>query len=567
MNFDTQIRSIEDLIAVKKRFQENIKKYNYRILICTGTGCKSSNCYGVKQALIETLEKNGISDKVLVSETGCHGTCDIGPVMAVYPNGVFYTRLKPQYIPEIVESHFLNGEIKMNRVYFDINLKKRAPYFKDVEFFKAQVKIARRICGMIDHSSLDEYIANDGYMALAEVVHNMTREDVIKELIKSGLRGRGGGGFPTGIKWEAGMKAESDIKYVVCNADEGDPGAFMDRSILEGDPHSVLEGMAIGAYAIGASKGFVYVRAEYPLAVERISIAIEKARKAGLLGSDIFKSGFDFDVEIHIGAGAFVCGEETALMLSLEGKRGEPRQKPPFPFQKGLFMKPTIINNVETFVNVPPIIFKGSSWFAGYGTENSKGTKVFALAGDINNIGLVEVPIGITLREIIFGIGGGIPKKRKFKALQIGGPSGGCLTEEHLDTPVDYDSLTKLGAIMGSGGLIVMDDNTCMVDVARFFIDFCQDESCGKCAPCRLGTRSMLEVLERILEGNGKEGDIEFLEHLGHTIKDTSLCGLGQTAPNPVLSTIKYFREEYEEHIKENKCCIGGDTGVVRTYR
>lgn len=564
MSENHAIRSISDLENIKKQHAQQMEKYKYRILLCGGTGCISSNCHDVKEALIESLEQHDLSDKVLVTETGCIGTCDLGPVMVVLPDGVFYTKLKPKHASEIVLSHLIQGNILMDRVFFDRKLLKRVPYFKDLDFFKDQVKIALRNCGSIDHTSIEEYIANDGYKAIAKILLEMSPEEVIDEIKKSGLRGRGGGGFPTGIKWEAGLNAKSDIKFIVCNADEGDPGAFMDRSILEGDPHSVIEGMMIGGYAIGANRGFIYVRAEYPLAIERFSTAIDQARKSGLLGKNIFGSDFDFDIEIRIGAGSFVCGEETALMLSIEGRRGEPKQKPPFPFQKGLFKRPTIINNVETLVNVPPIILKGSAWYAGFGTEKSKGTKVFALAGDINNTGLVEVPMGMTLREIIFGIGGGIPKKKEFKAAQTGGPSGGCIAKEFLDTPVDYESLTKLGAIMGSGGLIIMDEDNCMVDVARFFMEFCQDESCGKCAPCRLGTKGMLEILERILDGKGEEGDIELLEKLGETIKNTSLCGLGQTAPNPVLSTIRYFRDEYVEHISEKHCSTGGKKNAKR---
>lgn len=564
MSENHAIRSISDLENIKKQHTQQMEKYKYRILLCGGTGCISSNCYDVKEALIESLGQHDLLDKVLITETGCIGTCDLGPVMVVLPDGVFYTKLKPKHVSEIVVSHLIQGNILMDRVFFDRKLLKRVPYFKDLDFFKDQVKIALRNCGSIDYSSIEEYIAHDGYKAIAKILLEMSPDEVIDEIKKSGLRGRGGGGFPTGIKWEAGLNAKSDFKFIVCNADEGDPGAFMDRSILEGDPHSVIEGMMIGGYAIGANRGFIYVRAEYPLAIERFSTAIDNARKSGLLGKNILGSDFDFDIEIRIGAGSFVCGEETALMLSIEGRRGEPKQKPPFPFQKGLFKRPTIINNVETLVNVPPIILNGSAWYAGFGTEKSKGTKVFALAGDINNTGLVEVPMGMTLREIIFGIGGGIPKKKEFKAAQTGGPSGGCIAKEFLDTPVDYESLTKLGAIMGSGGLIIMDEDNCMVDVARFFMEFCQDESCGKCAPCRLGTKGMLEILERILDGKGEEGDIELLEKLGETIKDTSLCGLGQTAPNPVLSTIRYFRDEYVEHIREKHCSTGGKKNAKR---
>jgi len=567
---ETYIKDYTDLIKIKENYLQKMKEKSFKILVCSGAGCISSNCHAVKDTLMKCLEEEGLLDKVAVVETGCIGTCDIGPVMVITAlkdsnsnekyetgRGVFYTKLKPQDIPAIVSSHLINGEIRYDKTYFDYKLGRNVPYIDDIDYFKNQVKIALRNCGSIDYSSLEEYIANNGYMALAKVLKEYTPEKVVEEIKASGLRGRGGAGFPTGIKLESGMKAKGDVKYIVCNADEGDPGAFMDRSILEGDPNSVIEGMLIGGYTIGAQKGFVYVRAEYPLAVERLDAAIRNARKAGLLGSNILNSGFDFDIEIRIGAGAFVCGEETALMASIEGERGEPRQKPPFPFQKGLFGKPTIINNVETFANIPPIIFNGSSWFASYGTENSKGTKVFALAGAINNTGIVEVPMGTTLGEIIYNIGGGIRKDKEFKAAQTGGPSGGCITKENLNTPMDYESLAKLGAIMGSGGLITMDEDTCMVDMARFFMEFIQDESCGKCIPCRLGTKRMLEILERITKGQGREGDIEMLEELGNMIKEAAVCGLGQTAPNPVLSMIKNFREEYEEHIKYKHCRAG----------
>jgi NADH-quinone oxidoreductase subunit F len=553
----TLISSLENLVSIKENYTDNIGRYKYRVLVCSGAGCISSDCHAVKEALVKSLQENNISNEMLVTETGCIGTCDLGPVMLVMPEGVFYTKLDPSLIPDIVTSHFLNGKIKVNNTYYDRKRDEYIPYIKDIGYFKEQVKIALRNCGNISFSSMEEYIANDGYLALAKVLGEMCPEDVINEIKKSGLRGRGGGGFPTWIKLQAGMKTESSIKYIVCNADEGDPGAFMDRSILEGDPHSIIEGMIIGGYTIGANKGYIYVRAEYPLAVERLGTAINKAREAGLLGENILQSSFNFDLEIRIGAGAFVCGEETALMESIEGNRGEPRQKPPFPFQKGLFGKPTIISNVETFANIAPIILNGSQWYARYGTNESKGTKVFALAGDINNTGIVEVPMGATLGDIIFNIGGGIPRKKEFKAAQTGGPSGGCITKEHLNTPVDYDSLTKLGTIMGSGGLISMDEDTCMVDMARFFMEFVQDESCGKCVPCRLGTKRMLEILERIVRGEGREGDIELLEEIGYMVKEAAICGLGQTAPNPVLSTIRNFREEYEEHIKYKYCRAG----------
>ena len=552
------VKSAVDLQEIKTEYLEKNKTFKYRVLLCAGGGCISSNCYDIKDALLEAILDHGLEDKVLVSEAGCMGTCDIGPVMIVKPDGVFYTKLKPEDMNEIVVSHFINGNIKAEKTYYDRIEKKYIPYLKNINYFKQQVKIALRNCGDIDHSSIEEYIANNGYFGIEKALNELKNpEIIIEEIKKSGLRGRGGGGFPTGIKLEAGYKALGEEKFIVCNADEGDPGAFMDRSILEGDPHSIIEGMMISAYAIGANKGYIYVRAEYPLAVERLEEAIKQAKQAGLLGKNILSSSFNFDLDIRIGAGAFVCGEETALMESIEGRRGEPRQKPPFPFQRGLFDKPTIICNVETFANIPYIVHKGSKWFTQYGTDNSKGTKVFALAGDINNTGLVEVPMGKSLGEILYDIGGGIPKGKKFKAAQTGGPSGGCITSEKLNTPVDYDQLAKLGAIMGSGGLISMDEDTCMVDMAKFFMEFIQDESCGKCVPCRLGTKRMLEILERITEGNGQEGDIELLEELGHMIKETAICGLGQTAPNPVLSMIENFKQEYVDHIKNNYCEAG----------
>lgn len=551
------IKSIADLESIKKTYNDKLSKYKYQVLVCGGAGCVSSNCGAVKDALIKCLAENNMQDEVGVIETGCMGTCAVGPVLLVMPDEIFYTEVNPEKMVEIVKSHIMNGKVIEEYTFFDHALGKHVPKISDIDFFKDQVKIALRNCGLIDYSSIEAYIAKDGYFAIAKALQGMSAKDVVEEVKKSGLRGRGGGGFPTGIKWEAGMNAQSEQKYIVCNADEGDPGAFMDRSILEGDPHSVIEGMMLGGYAIGATMGYVYVRAEYPIAVERLAAAIDEARKYGLLGGKLFGSDFEFDLEIRIGAGAFVCGEETSLMASIEGQRGEPKQKPPFPFERGLFGKPTIINNVETFANVPPIILKGADWYAQYGTETSKGTKVFALAGDIINTGIVEVPMGMSLGDILFKIGGGIPGGKTFKAAQTGGPSGGCITKEFLNTPVDYDSLTKLGAIMGSGGLIVMNEDTCMVDTARFFMEFIQDESCGKCVPCRVGTKRMLEILERITRGEGQEGDIELLEELGESIKQTAMCGLGQTAPNPVLSTIKYFREEYEEHIKYKYCRAG----------
>lgn len=559
MNKDviSKIQTLDDLNSIKQRYREDSKKYKFFIYICSGAGCISSNCGAVKDALIESLNTADLTSKVKVNLTGCIGLCNVGPAMIVEPDGVFYCNLKPDYIKKIVDKHLLGGHIAEEFCYTNIDTGEKIPFIKDIDFFKKQKKVVLRNCGHIDYRSMDEYILNDGYFALGKALHEFTPEQVVEEIEKSGLRGRGGGGFPTGLKWKLAAKSRENQKYVICNADEGDPGAFMDRSLLEGDPHNVIEGMAIAGYAIGADKGYVYVRAEYPLAVERLESAIDEARERNILGKNILGSGFNFDIEIRIGAGAFVCGEETALMNSVEGKRGEPRQKPPYPADKGLFGKPTVINNVETFGNISAITLKGAEWFSKIGTEKSKGTKIFALAGDINNTGIIEVPIGITLGEIIFNIGGGIPKGKKFKIAQIGGPSGGCLTKEHLNTPIDYDSLNKLGAIMGSGGLICMNEDSCMVDVARYFMEFVQDESCGKCTACRLGTKRMLEIIQRIIAGKGKEDDVELLVELSDTVKASALCGLGQSAPNPVLSTIKYFRDEYEEHIKHKHCRAG----------
>jgi NADH-quinone oxidoreductase subunit F len=551
------VKKKDDLKAIKKAYQDQNGKYKHQILVCAGAGCVSSDCYMVRDAVLEQLKALSLEDSVKVYETGCMGTCAVGPVMLILPERVFYTNLSAETAQKIVKAHIVDNEILEEHTFFDHALMKHIPIIDDINFFKEQVRIALRNCGILEYNSIEAYIAAGGYEAAAKAFTTMTDKEVVDEIKASGLRGRGGAGFPTGIKWEAGRKAEGDIKYIVCNADEGDPGAFMDRSIIEGDPHTLIEGMMIGGYAIGANKGYVYVRAEYPLAVERLAAAIDQAREYGLLGGNIFGSGFDFDLEIRIGAGAFVCGEETSLMSSIEGSRGEPRQKPPFPFEKGLFEKPTIINNVETFASVPVIIEKGGNWYTQYGTEKAHGTKVFALAGDIVNTGIIEVPIGMPLGEIIFKIGGGLLDKKAFKAAQIGGPSGGCVTQENLNVPTDYESLTMLGAIMGSGGLIAMNEDTCMVDTARYFMDFIQDESCGKCVACRVGTKRMLEVLERITRGEGQEGDIELLEELGGVIKDSAMCGLGQTAPNPVLSTIKYFRDEYEEHIRKKYCRAG----------
>ena len=551
------IRSVDVLEAIRERYRLSQKKYHYTVLICAGAGCISCDCTSVRNALVEEIFEAGLSDVIQIKMTGCMGNCDVGPAMIVRPGGIFYCRLKPENMKEIVQQHLLGGKTIEKYCYLDPRTGQRILHLDSIGFFSQQQKIVLQNCGKIDFDSLEEYIASNGFSALHKALTEMTPEQVIEEIKQSGLRGRGGGGYLTGLKWSMGRKAVSDQKYLICNADEGDPGAFMDRSLLEGDPFLVLEGMTIGGYAIGASMGFIYVRAEYPLAVERVTLAVDKARAAGLLGEHIFGTDFSFDIQIRIGAGAFVCGEETALMNSVEGQRGEPRQKPPFPTQRGLFGKPTVINNVETFGNIAPIISKGSAWFSTIGTNNSKGTKVFALAGDVNNTGIIEVPMGITLGEVIFDIGGGIPKGKRFKVAQTGGPSGGCLTKAHLNTSIDYQSLVELGAIMGSGGLICMDEDTCMVDVARFFMEFVQDESCGKCVACRLGTRRMLDILERITHGEGQEGDVERLIELAAVVKDTALCGLGQTAPNPVLSTIKYFREEYDEHIRHHYCRAG----------
>jgi len=530
--------------------------YRSHVLVCGGTGCTSSGSPAIIDKFEEEIKKLGLDKEVKVVKTGCFGLCEAGPVVIVYPEGSFYSRVKASDVPEIVSEHLLKGRLVQRLLY-----KEKAGDIETsldkVSFYKKQVRVALKNCGVIDPENIDEYIAFDGYKALGKVLTEMKPLDVIDTLSKAGLRGRGGGGFPTAKKWEFAAKAQGDKKYVICNADEGDPGAFMDRSVLEGDPHSVLEAMAIAGYAIGSDMGYIYCRAEYPIAVKRLGIAIGQAREYGLLGKDIFGTGFNFDIEVRLGAGAFVCGEETALMASIEGCRGEPRPKPPFPANKGLFGKPTIINNVETFANVSQIILKGPEWFASMGTAKSKGTKVFALGGKINNTGLVEIPMGTTLREILFDIGGGIPNGKKFKAAQTGGPSGGCIPAQHLDTPIDYDSLIALGTMMGSGGLIVMDEDNCMVDVARYFLDFTVDESCGKCPPCRIGTKRMLEMLERIVEGKGEEGDVEKLEALGHAIKESALCGLGKTAPNPVLSTIRYFRDEYDAHIRDKRCPAG----------
>lgn len=536
------------------------------VLICAGTGCISSGSKKVEAALREELTRKGLDKEVKIIETGCHGFCEMGPLLIVYPEGVFYVRVQEDDVPDIVEQHLYKGRIVERLLYKEPISLEKIPKYSDIDFYKKQMRMVLENCGHIDPEHIEEYIALGGYLALGKALTHMTGEEVVEEVKISGLRGRGGGGFPTGVKWGFTRNAAGDKKYVVCNADEGDPGAFMDRSVLEGDPHRVIEGMAICGYAIGADEGYVYVRAEYPLAIKRLKIAIKQAEEMGLLGDNILSSGFNFRIKIKEGAGAFVCGEETALLASIEGKRGMPRPRPPFPAISGLWGKPTNINNVETFANIPQIINKGGAWYASIGTEKSKGTKVFALTGRINHTGLAEVPMGITMREIIYDIGGGIPNGRNFKAVQIGGPSGGCLPEELLDLPVDYDSLIQAGAMMGSGGLVVMDDTTCMVDVAKFFLNFTQSESCGKCTPCREGTKRMLEILTRITKGEGREGDISLLEEMARNIKAASLCGLGQTAPNPVLSTLKYFRHEYEAHIQEKRCPAGACAGLAAYF-
>ena len=532
------------------------------VLICGGTGCTSSGSKVLISTFESEIEKNGLAEEVKVVQTGCFGLCALGPVVIIYPEGTFYSQVQESDVAEIVSEHLLKGRLVDRLVYKDadesfIEEAGKTISLNDTNFYKTQKRVALRNCGLIDPENIDEYIAMDGYAALGKVLTEMKPEDVVQVVKDSGLRGRGGGGFPTGLKWSFTAANAADQKYVVCNADEGDPGAFMDRSVLEGDPHCLIEAMAICGYATGATEGYVYVRAEYPIAVKRLQMAIDQAREYGLLGKNIFDSGFDFDLFIRLGAGAFVCGEETALMTSIEGNRGEPRPRPPYPAVKGLFGKPTTENNVETFANIPQIILKGADWFASMGTEKSKGTKVFALGGKIENTGLVEIPMGTTLREIIYDIGGGIPNGKKFKAAQTGGPSGGCIPVSLIDTPIDYDNLTAIGCMMGSGGLIVMDEDNCMVDIAKFFLDFTVDESCGKCAPCRIGTKRMMEILEKITDGNGTLEDIDKLEELAYYIKENSLCGLGQTAPNPVLATLKFFREEYIAHVVDKKCPAG----------
>ncbi len=531
--------------------------YRAHVLVCAGTGCTSSNSLKIMDEMEALLASNGLESEVKIVKTGCFGLCAEGPIVVVYPEGAMYTRVEVSDAKEIVEEHLLKGRIVKRLLAGEKESEDISKSLEGVDFFNRQMRIALRNCGRINPEDINEYIAFDGYKALEKVLTEMTPEAVIDTMKKSGLRGRGGGGFPTGMKWDFAAKQTAEQKYVCCNADEGDPGAFMDRSVLEGDPHSVIEAMSIAGFAIGATQGYIYVRAEYPIAVKRLQMAIDQAVEYGILGDNVLGTGHKFNLEIRLGAGAFVCGEETALMTSIEGHRGEPRPRPPFPAVKGLWGKPTILNNVETYANVPVIILKGANWFSGIGTEKSKGTKVFALGGKINNTGLVEVPMGTTLREVVYDIGGGIPNGKKFKAAQTGGPSGGCIPTEHLDTPIDYDSLIALGSMMGSGGLIVMDEDNCMVDIAKFFLEFTVDESCGKCPPCRIGTKRMLEILERITEGKGEAGDIEKLEVLAKNIKASALCGLGQTAPNPILSTLKYFRDEYEAHVFDKKCPAG----------
>ncbi len=536
---------------------EQQKVYRIHLLICAGTSCVSAGSLKVRDAIVEEIRRRGLDDEIHVATTGCNGFCALGPIMIIHPEGIFYKRLNVEDVPFFVEEHLLKGRPVKKHLFEEKGHESPIPIMNDIGFFKNQVLIALRNRGLLDPEVIDEYIGRDGYLGMAKALQEMSSEEIVDNVFRSGIRGRGGGGFPTGLKWKFCMQAKGDLKYILCNADEGDPGAFMDRSILESDPHAVLEGMVIGGKAIGAHQGYIYVRAEYPLAIQRLTTAINQARDYGLLGKDILGSGFDFDIDLYFGAGAFVCGEETALMQSIEGKRGMPRPRPPFPAHKGLWDKPTVLNNVETFACIPQIIEKGADWFASIGSEKSKGTKVFALTGCVNNIGLIEVPMGTPLRTIIYDIGGGIQGDHKFKAVQMGGPSGGCIPASLIDTPVDYESIVQTGAIVGSGGMVVVDERTCMVDFAKFFLQFTAEESCGKCTPCRVGTKVLLEKLTDITEGRGQEGDIEILEDMARKIIASSLCGLGQTAPNPVLTTIKYFREEYEAHIRDKKCPAG----------
>ena len=562
------MKTLEELKAVRESMVGEValrthgnasSKYERHVLVCGGTGCASSGSPKLIAKLEEEFAAKGLTDKVQIVKTGCFGLCERGPILIVYPEGSFYSRVELDEVTRIVDEHLIGGNPVKEFLYEETVDGDNIKSLEETSFYNKQMRVALRNCGVINPECVDEYIGRDGYAALGKVLKEMTPEDVIQTILDSGLRGRGGGGFPTGMKWKLArtIVPDADIKYVCCNADEGDPGAFMDRSILEGDPHVLLEAMTIAGYAIGANQGYVYVRAEYPIAVERLNIAIQQAREAGMLGKDIFGTGFDFDIDLRLGAGAFVCGEETALMTSIEGNRGEPRPRPPFPAEKGLYNKPTILNNVETYANIPQIILNGADWFKGIGTEKSKGTKVFALGGKINNTGLVEVPMGTSLRTVIEEIGGGIPNGKKFKAAQTGGPSGGCIPAEHFDIPIDYDNLIGIGSMMGSGGLIVMDEDNCMVDIAKFFLEFTVDESCGKCTPCRIGTKRMYEILDKITKGKGTLEDIDKLEELCYHIKTNSLCGLGQTAPNPVLSTLKFFRDEYIAHVVDKKCPAG----------
>ncbi len=570
--------TVEDLKAIKERAFKKVDmrqlhepgkhvntEYKHQVLLCGGTGCLSSGSNTLRDEFDAVLNELGIRDKIAIVQTGCFGLCEKGPIVIVYPEETFYAHVKKDMVRRICEEHLLNDNVPTDLVFKEtINPDGTTKGYKEIQFYAKQHRVALRNCGIINPIDIEEYIARGGYFGLADVLANYTPEAVIDTVLKSGLRGRGGAGFPTGLKWKFAAANEADQKYILCNADEGDPGAFMDRSILEGDPNSVIEAMAIGGYAIGATQGYIYIRAEYPVAVERLQIAIDQARELGVLGKNIFNSGVDFDLEIRLGAGAFVCGEETALIASIEGQRGMPRNKPPFPANKGLWQKPTIINNVETYASIPVIFQQGPDAFKAIGTEKSAGTKVFAVGGKIVNTGLVEVPMGTTLREVIYEIGGGIPNGRKFKAVQTGGPSGGCITEENLDTPIDFDNLVALGSMMGSGGMIVMDEDNCMVDVARFYLDFTVDESCGKCTPCREGMKRMLEILNKICDGKGTLEDLDTLESLGNMIKESALCGLGQTAPNPVLSTLKHFRKEYEAHVIDKKCPAGVCSALVK---
>ncbi len=566
-----QIKSIEELKSLKEKHLPLIKqRLGHRnglgltqVLVCSGTACTSSESEDIRIRLEEEIQNMGLADNVRVLKTGCFGFCEYGPIVMVHPGEIFYCRVQPKDVKEIVETHITGGEIVERLLYMDKHEGKRVYSIKDINFFKSQKRIVLRNCGVINPEDIGEYVARDGYFALADVVINKRKEDVIEHISKSGLRGRGGAGFLTGKKWEITATQDVTPKYVVCNADEGDPGAFMDRSILEGDPHSVLEAMAIAGYCIGAKQGYIYVRAEYPIAVKRLEIAILQASEMGLLGNNLFNSSFSFMIELRFGAGAFVCGEETSLLHSIMGQRGEPRPRPPFPAQEGLWGKPTLINNVETFANVPVVLREGWEWYSGQGTSTSKGSKVFSLAGRIKNTGLIEVPMGTSLRTVIFDIGGGIPGNKKFKAVQTGGPSGGCIPEEFLDLPIDYESLKETGSMMGSGGMIVMDEENCMVDIARFYLEFSQDESCGRCTPCRIGTKRILEILKRITEGHGEMEDLELLEELSYDVRDASLCGLGQTAPNPVLSTMRYFRDEYIAHVRDKRCPAGVCKGLL----